>query len=243
MSISPESPASVTAAVSPHDAGRTRRRLDIEQLATDPVIEAAPRRPTPEERAAQRREEILDAAARVFAAKGYHAAGISDITVEIGVAHGTLYRYFKSKQEIGERLLDRVLQLLAQTLLQEDPTACTTLEQFREQIIRMIEQVFELYERHPDHMRFFQHQSTTIDAERIGTALDAFTEYIERFMRNGVERGFLRDGLDIQIMSESFVGVMFDILRRMLRSPDTAALRDRWVAHGPTALLDGVAAR
>jgi hypothetical protein len=35
----------------------------------------------------------------------------------------------------------------------------------------------------------------------------------------------------------------FDILRRMLRSPDAAALRDRWIAHGPSAMLDGIAAR
>jgi hypothetical protein len=29
----------------------------------------------------------------------------------------------------------------------------------------------------------------------------------------------------------------------MLRSPDAAALRDRWIAHGPSAMLDGIAAR
>jgi hypothetical protein len=39
------------------------------------------------------------------------------------------------------------------------------------------------------------------------------------FLANGVERHFFRDDLDIEVMSESFVGVMFDILRRMLRSP------------------------
>lgn len=217
------------------------QRLDIERLAAERVVETAPRRPTPEERAAQRREEILDGAARVFASNGYHASGISDIAAEIGVAHGTLYRYFQSKQEIGEHLLDRVLQRLAQTLLREDPTASRTIDEFREQFVRIIHGVFELHEGNPDLMRFFQHQSMTIDAERIGTALDAFTEYVERFMRNGVDRGFLRSDLDIEVMSQSFVGVMFDVLRRMLRSPDAAALRDRWLAHGPTALLDGIA--
>jgi hypothetical protein len=45
------------------------------------------------------------------------------------------------------------------------------------------------------------------------------------------------------VMSQSFVGVMFDILQRMLRSPDAAELRNRWIAHGPTAMLDGIAAR
>jgi AcrR family transcriptional regulator len=215
----------------------------IERLAADVVVEVVPRRPTPEERAAQRRDEIIDAAARVFAEKGYHVAGISDIAADLGIAHGTLYRYFKSKREIGERVLDRVLQRLAQTLLEEDPTASDTLEQFREQVVRMITGVFDLYERNPDHMRFFQHESTTIDADRIGAALDGFSEFVARFMVNGVQKGFLRSDLDIEVMSQSFVGVVFDVLRRMMRSPDAAALRDRWIAHGPTALLDGVAAR
>jgi AcrR family transcriptional regulator len=228
---------------SPEQTKRAPAPLGIEQLATDAVVEVIPRRPTPEERAAQRREEIIDSAARVFATKGYHAAGISDIAADLGIAHGTLYRYFNSKQEIAERLLDRVLQLLAQTLLQEDPTASETLAGFREQMVRIINGVFDLYERNPDHMRFFQHQSMTIDADRIGDALDSFTEFIERFVTNGVQKGFFRDDLDVEVMSQSFVGVMFDILRRMLRSPDAAALRDRWVAHGPTAMLDGIAAR
>jgi AcrR family transcriptional regulator len=215
----------------------------IEQLAADPVVEVVPRRPTPEERAAKKRDEIIDAAAHVFAEKGYYAAGISDIARELGIAHGTLYRYFKSKQEIGERLLDRVLQRVAQTLLEEDPAASTTLEEFREQTVRLINRIFDLHEANPDLMRFFQHQSMTIDAERIGAALDSFTQYVARFMQNGVDHSFLRGDLDIEVMSQSFVGVMFDILRRMLRDPDAAALRQRWIEHGPTALLDGIASR
>lgn len=217
--------------------------LDIEQLATDAVIELVPRRPTPEERAQQRRAEIIDAAARVFADKGYHEAGISDIAAELGLSHGTVYRYFRSKQELGERVLDRVLQRLAQTLLQEDPAASDTLEEYRAQIINILRRVFDLYETDRDLMRFYQSQSMTIDAERIGAALDGFTEFMERFMSNGVAKGFFRSDLDIEVMAQSMVGVMFDILRRMMRSPDAAGLRDRWLAHGPTAMLEGVAAR
>jgi AcrR family transcriptional regulator len=217
--------------------------LDINALAADPVVEVAPRRPTPEEMAEHRRAEIIAAAARVFAAKGYHVAAVSDVAADLGVAHGTIYRYFKSKQEIGDRVLDRVLQLLALTLLEEDPAASNTVDEYREQTIRIINRIFDLYELHPDLMRCFQHQSINIDAERIGAALDGFSEFVERFMRNGVAKGFLRDDLDIEVMSQSFVGVMFDILRRMMRSPDAAALRDRWIAHGPTALLDGIATR
>jgi TetR/AcrR family fatty acid metabolism transcriptional regulator len=49
-----------------------------------------------------RRRQILDAAVRVFARSGYHGARVGDIAGEAGVAHGLLYHYFSSKDEVLE---------------------------------------------------------------------------------------------------------------------------------------------
>ena len=49
---------------------------------------------------ADRRKLILDAAVRVFARSGYHAARVGDIAAEAGVAHGLLYHYFASKEDV-----------------------------------------------------------------------------------------------------------------------------------------------
>jgi TetR/AcrR family fatty acid metabolism transcriptional regulator len=49
-----------------------------------------------------RRKRILDAAVRVFARQGYHGARVGDIATEAGVAHGLLYHYFSSKDEVLE---------------------------------------------------------------------------------------------------------------------------------------------
>jgi Transcriptional regulator len=51
--------------------------------------------------------EILDAAEPLFYARGYHETSISDIAKRMGVAQGTLYYYFKSKDEVLEALLKR----------------------------------------------------------------------------------------------------------------------------------------
>jgi TetR/AcrR family fatty acid metabolism transcriptional regulator len=48
----------------------------------------------------EKRRVILDAAVRVFARKGYHASRVGDIAEEAGVAHGLLYHYFRSKEEV-----------------------------------------------------------------------------------------------------------------------------------------------
>ena len=48
----------------------------------------------------ERRRQLLEAATRVFASKGYRSASISDIIAEAGVARGTFYLYLKSKEQV-----------------------------------------------------------------------------------------------------------------------------------------------
>ena len=49
---------------------------------------------------AEKRKRILDAAIRVFAEHGYHGSRVGDIAEDAGVAHGLLYHYFSSKEEV-----------------------------------------------------------------------------------------------------------------------------------------------
>ena len=48
----------------------------------------------------EKRKTLLDAAVRVFARAGYHGSRVGDIAEEAGVAHGLLYHYFASKEEV-----------------------------------------------------------------------------------------------------------------------------------------------
>ena len=52
------------------------------------------------EKLEDRRRQLLKAATKVFARKGYHATRIADIASEAGVAYGLVYHYFKNKDEI-----------------------------------------------------------------------------------------------------------------------------------------------
>ncbi len=70
--------------------------------------------------------EILDAADQLFFSKGYHAATISDIAKNMGVAQGMLYYYFKSKEDVLEKLLERYAAALVadvKTIYDRDNTA------------------------------------------------------------------------------------------------------------------------
>ena len=61
---------------------------------------------------ADRRQELLDAAVRVFARKGFRGARVGDIAAEAGVAHGLLYHYFRSKDEVLETIFRDTWQRL-----------------------------------------------------------------------------------------------------------------------------------
>ncbi len=59
--------------------------------------------------AAERRNEILDVAERLFCTNGYDNTSTNDILTEIGIARGTLYYHFKSKEDILDAMIDRIL--------------------------------------------------------------------------------------------------------------------------------------
>jgi AcrR family transcriptional regulator len=55
----------------------------------------------------ERKKEILDAAEKLFAERGYEAATVNDILDAVKIAKGTFYYYFKSKEEVLDALIDR----------------------------------------------------------------------------------------------------------------------------------------
>jgi AcrR family transcriptional regulator len=193
-------------------------------------------------RADLRRDEILDAAERVFAEKGYHEAGIADIATDLGIGHGTFYRYFRNKHDIAATVLERVVAQIAAAGLAEDPEASETLEQYREQTERILRRMFDLIDDHPMVMRFFHSQSLVVDADRLSAAIDAYAAFTERFLANGIGRGFLRADLDTEITAQALVGIIFEGTRRALRAPQPEQVRRRWIEAGTALMFDGIAA-
>ena len=58
--------------------------------------------------ATERRNEILDVAERLFGTKGFDNTSTNDILKEIGIARGTLYYHFKSKEDILDAMIERI---------------------------------------------------------------------------------------------------------------------------------------
>jgi AcrR family transcriptional regulator len=188
----------------------------------------------------RRREQILDAAARVFAEKGYHEAGIADIATDLGIGHGTFYRYFANKKEIVNQAVDWAVHQITDTILEEDPVASNTLAEHRAQLERIYLRLFTLQDRHPHLIRFLYRQAT--DPAKLALALDGFLGYAARLIGNGIDKGFLRSDIDVDIAGQALVAVMFDVMRRSATSPMSVELRQRWMSTGTRMMLEGLQA-
>ena len=62
--------------------------------------------------AAVRRNEILDAAEQLFIIKGFDGTSTNDILERVGIARGTIYYHFKSKEEILDAMIERMTEIL-----------------------------------------------------------------------------------------------------------------------------------
>ncbi len=90
---------------------------------------------------ASRRREILTAARRRFAQRGYHRTSIDDIIAEAGIARGTFYLHFESKRAIFDELLAELLATLRSTVWRIDvsPGAASPNEQLDTMVARVLE--------------------------------------------------------------------------------------------------------
>ena len=117
-----------------------------------------------------RRQQLLDAAAWTFARKGYRAANIGDIIERAGVARGTFYLYFDSKDQvflaIVEDFRDRIQRML------EEPEAPVRLAEHHGQAMlqRSFRRWLELFAAHRDAAAVILREATSIDSRFEGEA-------------------------------------------------------------------------
>jgi AcrR family transcriptional regulator len=93
-----------------------------------------------------RRAEILEAALSLFSEKGYELCSIDEIAAKAGLAKGTVYIYFKSKEELYKAVLGSALDERARRTLDAMGAAKTA----REKIEAFISTRLEYYQSHPE---------------------------------------------------------------------------------------------
>jgi AcrR family transcriptional regulator len=142
----------------------------------------------------RRRQQILDAAVRVFSEHGYEKASISRICEAVGVARGTLYQYFRDKQSVFQALVEtqtQQIQAFAQPVDWERPD-CPPPEQVLYERHLLI---FELIQEHQDVFRLMMREARARNPEtedRVRKTQRALVRAMAAEIEAGVRTGHYR---------------------------------------------------
>ncbi|QCH23132.1 TetR/AcrR family transcriptional regulator [Mycobacteroides salmoniphilum] len=157
------------------------------------------------------RQEILDAAFACFAEQGYHATGVADIAGRIGIGHGTFYRYFKSKRDIIEHVIDDVTGQIFHAIGAENAAGLADdIEQYRQQSVRIGAALADLFRDNPQ-LPLLLLEAGSVDnelRERVFGMLATSDQLTEAYLRHGVEKGYLRADLDTEYTARAVTGMI-----------------------------------
>jgi TetR/AcrR family fatty acid metabolism transcriptional regulator len=179
--------------------------------STRSAKEKAPASPARDpSRTEQKRERILDAAVRVFAQEGFYNAKVSQIAHAAGVADGTIYLYFKSKDDLLISLFeDRMEQV--NTNLQKALTGATSAVDRLKSVVRLHLKLIEENRHMAEVICVELRQSSKFIKEYSNPKFAEFLRLIAGAIAEGQASGELRRDLDPQIISRALFGALDEI--------------------------------
>jgi AcrR family transcriptional regulator len=156
------------------------------------------------------REEILSAAEKVFAAKGFFPTTMSDIARRAEFGTGTLYKYFKSKEELYFTLIDEKVEEINRLVKTELSQGNSAVERIKK-VLRL---QFEFIERNRDFFRIYISERSRFEwtvkddlgkglHEKMVSYIDVLSEVIEQ----GIKKGEFRS-MDPRDLAHAFVGIV-----------------------------------
>jgi AcrR family transcriptional regulator len=133
-----------------------------------------------------RRDAIVDAAEKLFFVKGFAATTMDEIAEAAELSKGTVYLYFKNKEEIYVAIVRRGMRLLMDLFRSAIASASTGMGKVK----ALGQAMFTFYERHPNHFTavFYHHESTSCDC-------------LEIDFEDPLIRGLMQDGEELYAFS------------------------------------------
>jgi AcrR family transcriptional regulator len=193
------------------------------------------------ERSTERRSELLRAAVRVFARKGFRASRVADIAEEAGVAHGLLYHYFRSKDEVLDEIFRRTWSNLAEALREIEASGAPLDEQLQ----RFAAVYLGSWLETPELIRVLVREiargpDVGIRADEIQVVLGSVARLIDAAKR----RGEVRPEVDTRFAAVAIYGALEEIMTGFVleQLPSDAGDVERAVAGVVDVVAAGLAA-
>jgi TetR/AcrR family fatty acid metabolism transcriptional regulator len=152
-------------------------------------------------------KQIIDAAVIVIAENGYHQAQVSKIAKQAGVADGTIYLYFKNKEDILVSLFQEKMGVFIEKIEDE----IRSVETAAEKLFTLIKTHFSLLAE--DHhlaivTQLELRQSNKELRLRINEVLKGYFNVVDKIITAGKETGEFREGLDHRLARQMIFGTI-----------------------------------
>lgn len=173
--------------------GSVPRKKNKRESAPKPLRARTSARKGSQSKPATRLEEVLQSAANIFFAKGFHATSIEDVARDVGMLKGSLYYYIKSKDDLLFQLLlagieDGDAFIARQIDVSGDPV---------EQLERAVRAQIDYIIQNKVPFGLFLHEFDSLSGKRQHKLISVMSRYNSRFVelvRRGQQQGKLIDG-------------------------------------------------
>jgi AcrR family transcriptional regulator len=135
-----------------------------------------------------RRNEIIDLAADLFAAKGYHATGVAELSEVANLGRGALYYYIESKENLLGLIHDRVME----DVLAAGASAHAMQASATERLTFLGRELIRIITAFPDHVWVFLHEFRNLTGDAAASFRKkrrAFEENVEEILCDGCASG------------------------------------------------------
>lgn len=156
-------------------------------------------------------EQIIEAAVQVIAENGYHHAQVAKIAKVAGVADGTIYLYFKNKEDIlislfKEKMGDFIEKIKEQIANVDLPS---------DKLLTLIEMHFKQLAENPMLAIVTQvelRQANTVLRQKINDVLKDYLVVIDEILIEGIESGYFSEDLDVRLARQMIFGTLDEIV-------------------------------
>lgn len=156
-----------------------------------------------------RKQAICDAAMRAVARKGMKNVTVQEIADEAGLAKGTIYIYFRSREEILARTIEGATEKLVAKLAE----ACRSCRTFREVLEQRVRTQLQHFDENADFFRLYLAMAEPWGERRLKKHPThvAYLAQLERLVRAAASRGEIRDA-NVQRLAISIAAVVREIV-------------------------------
>lgn len=174
---------------------------------------------TENDRYQQHRLQAIKSAATVFAEKGFHGSSTKDIAENLGIKQGSLYYYFRSKEEaLGEVCLYGIGDYV-----EHMKVIAASDESFESKLMATITSHLTSYRERNEALKVYNDERLYLPKEKrkkLKSLGSNYRQLLEGIFQEGVRNGILRDSIDCHFAAQAVIGICNAWGDIIVRDPD-----------------------